>query len=392
MILKKHGEKSPWHPPHHSRETPRSPAHRRPRRTLTGLLRDIHFGNVHFQVLAPLGKLLPLGLQVLAGGAPRGIAVGSTILSRMGTARSPAASQRAAERHPPTHPPPVAPCRLTTPPSTRPPAAPATCRPTAPSLSSASPARRWQWHRRPAPAPAGPTAARRPPSCPAAPRALPPSRDGEREGEEHWHRPPSPGACAPHAARRAAHAHLTPLGERRMRSKDDSAAACLGGGGTTWGRAQGARQPIERRVVWLVDTGLGQWGAPVSPPLPHTAPPPPPLRHVPQAVWGGKGGFAELLLWQALLPASPWGHGGELLLPPAAVQRMASPLDSKRACAGCLPAGHSERFFPRLLSHPDSKQVNRTKPATANTTAMLIYCASSPSFRAFWALGAGCGS
>lgn len=73
--------------------------------TLTRLLRDIHFGNGHFQVLAPLGKLLPLGLQVLAGGAPRGIAGGSTSLSLAGTARSPAASERAAETSPPPPPP-----------------------------------------------------------------------------------------------------------------------------------------------------------------------------------------------------------------------------------------------------------------------------------------------
>lgn len=161
-------------------------AHNHPRQTLTRLLRDIHFGNIHFQVFAPLGKLLPLRLQVLAGGAPRGIAGSSTSLSLTGTARSPAASERAAERPPHTHPPPG-------------PGSPSDPLPThnstihSPCSSSrhmpsdstftglrfpsaaapAASARHSRAHSRPAAAILSPL----------PPHTLPPSRDGEREGE-----------------------------------------------------------------------------------------------------------------------------------------------------------------------------------------------------------------
>lgn len=113
-----------------------------------------------------------------------------------------------------------------------------------------------------------------------------------------------------------------------QRSAEVSAAACLGGAGKTWGRAQGERQPIEPRVVG--DGGHRAWpmgGAGSSPAASQGAAPPAHPRHVRdgRCEGGGRGSAGGSFLWQVPLLASPRGGEGEPVLPLGAVQGMVSP-------------------------------------------------------------------
>lgn len=144
----------------------------------------------------------------------------------------------------------------------------------------------------------------------------------------------------------------------------------------------------------MVDTGPGQWEAPVPPPLPHREPHPPPTPAM--FVTGGVRGVGEAA------PGAPFcGKSRSQHRPGVVRENQCFPLVLCRGWylhrepgPSAWPSVGSKGFFCHLLSRPDGKQLHRSKSSQSKyySSVIPLCLVSCPrNGRELWALEADCG-